>query len=157
MAIPPPTRDLHYTNGRFEPIPDIVDATEGVIDELVGALGWLPANDLGTADYGMQVNTWYRSTSDGPDQFLIQISTLVYTGPFILCDDYADLMDVYARWAPAIQAFAVTDLVKELTTSLMPGDDAVEKFVARLRLAANRAPRNVAEHERHLRQTRGDR
>ena len=147
MGTPSP-RDLHLVDDRWEPVQDVLtDCPDGSdVAEFLATQGWRPFLTVGDSDLGeLCLISWERDRDhDGP-AYLLQVSSLSPTSPFLLVDTFAGLMDLFARWAPAVQAAAISQVVRDLNEAPArvaghPVGGLVENVATRIE-AALRFPR----------------
>lgn len=114
----------------FEPHDPWADNPDAILSDVLDAAGWSTFFDLGDEDSPIFIESWRRTTDDG-DEYLIQVSDVSQGSPLFKTTSFMALMDLFARWAPVVQAAALVDLIKDLNgTSLNPGGMGMVEAVA---------------------------
>lgn len=129
--------DLCLVNGDWTATA-VLPADVSDVDAGLAEAGWRPFWTLGdpAGDLGLEV--WSRPREDGGDEYLLEVSNVNSVSPYLLVGGFPELMDLVARWAPALQAAAVAGLVRELSDNDLSPYGLVE-------LIAGRAAYGVAE------------
>ncbi|WP_346074239.1 hypothetical protein [Saccharopolyspora thermophila] len=55
----------------------------------------------------------------------------------MVVDSFPELMDLFARWAPAVQAASIAEAISDLSRYGMDGDGLVERVAARAVYGSN--------------------
>ena len=94
--------------------------------ELLGdVLKFLSVGDLEP----LSMSSWRRRIN-GTQQYLLSVEDGTWVSPFMVVDSFPELMDLFARWAPAMQAASIIEAISDLTQYGM-GDGLVERVAAR--------------------------
>ncbi|WP_433536136.1 hypothetical protein ACQPZK_30295 [Micromonospora sp. CA-249363] len=104
----------------FEGAPDTVAVTEWLEEK-----GWSELLGIGGEHSVLRVRS-FRRTVDGRDEFIVDVWDVVQGSPWVNVDNFGELMDVLARWAPAAQAAAVVATVDDLRFSGLDKDGLAE-------------------------------
>lgn len=125
--------DLHLVYGKWESMPRIVPDGCDDIDAFLTAQGWHRFLVLGAANSTMRINSWRRHPGDQPVEYLVDVDDINSVSSYLRVDTLPELMDLFARWAPAVQAAAITVLIDDLTgLSLNEEYGLVETVTARV-------------------------
>jgi hypothetical protein len=105
---------------------------DGVPDhEHFAAQGWEDFFVVGYTDGPLTIHTWRRPTDAGGWQYVVQVTDVLYGSEFIRVPGLVELMDLLARWAPAVQAAAICDLLHDLGGAGLNPEGTVETVAAR--------------------------
>lgn len=108
----------------------------GDVDEYLRSQGWERLLTLGDPDGSLSLDTWQRNRTDRSAEYLLVANTSNISSPFMIIDSFPDLMDLLTRWAPAVQAAAVTDALKQLEETHVGAYGLVEAIAARASFGA---------------------
>ncbi|MFD0968101.1 hypothetical protein [Plantactinospora endophytica] len=97
------------------------------VDDYLKSIGWKPFMPLGQYTDSLSIKSWRHA--DGG--FLIAMSDTLNTSPFMKVDTFPELMDLFSRWAPAVQAAAISDIIGELSAGDLVERGMVEMVAAR--------------------------
>ncbi|MEO3776731.1 hypothetical protein ABGB16_07730 [Micromonospora sp. B11E3] len=125
----------------FEGAPDNVD----VIEWLEGQ-GWSGFLAIGGDESPLRVES-FRRTVDGRDEFLVDVWDVNQGSPYVKVDNFGDLMDLLARWAPAVQAAALVSAVDSLRSYGLDKDGVAELVGAKVAFGASDALPALQRHE----------
>jgi hypothetical protein len=82
-------------------------------------------------------------------EFLLEVGGHSAIAPYLKVDDLPTVMDMLARWAPALQASSIADLAHDLISGAIEPNGMVETVAARVTWAAeNRTPAMARDHDR---------
>lgn len=136
------------------------DDPDGDYRPTLSKLGWEEYLSIGDERSVLYVTSWRRTTTDGTVEYMLDVWDVSQGSPFIKVDGLVALMDLLSRWAPAVQAAAVVNLIDDLREGDL-GDGTVEQIAARLAYGATdtlprmrRQKQEVDEHRRALRAQR---
>lgn len=117
----------------YEPFDPFADDPEGtyVVDEYLKSKGWEELFHVGDEDSPLHVESWRRSVGTGPDEYMVTVSDLLTAGPYLKVRSFADVMDLLARWAPAVQAASVVGLIDDISKGWLQDAGAVETIAAK--------------------------
>jgi len=125
--------DLHLIYDKWESMPKIVPDGCDDIDAFLTAQGWQRFLVLGAANSTMRINSWRRHPAGQPVEYLVDVDDIHSASSYLRVDTLPELMDLFARWAPAVQAAAITVLIDDLTSlSLNEEYGLVETITARV-------------------------
>lgn len=125
--------DLHLIYDKWESMPKIVPDGCDDIDAFLTAQGWQRFLVLGAANSTMRINSWRRHPTNQPVEYLVNVDDIHSVSSYLRVDTLPELMDLLARWAPAVQAAAITVLIDDLTgLSLNEEYGLVETITARV-------------------------
>lgn len=112
----------------IDPYADANDDTD--LTRYLADQGWEEFFSIGGDDTYLQIRSWRNADQTGP--FLARVEDVSHLSPFIQVATFVDLMDLFARWAPAIQAAAVSDVVNELRGMDLSEVGVIERAAARV-------------------------
>jgi hypothetical protein len=101
-----------YRRGQWVNEQNPIAAADGNLDEQITAAGFSKFTTISSelnGECSLYLDVWRRS---GNLQFLIEIDSQL-GAEFVGAGDVADMMDVLARWAPAIQVAALADFFSD--------------------------------------------
>ena len=102
------------------------------VDEYLRSQGWEGMLTVGDPDGSLYIAVRVRRRADRTAQYLLEVGSIDVYSPCLLVDSFPDVMDLVARWAPAVQAAAVTDALQRLEGSTqMDARGLVESVAAR--------------------------
>ncbi|WP_433530476.1 hypothetical protein ACQPYA_30760 [Micromonospora sp. CA-263727] len=127
----------------FEGAPDTVVATEWLEGQ-----GWSEFLGIGDEDSVLRVQS-FRRTVDGRDEFIVDVGDVVQGSPYVKVDNFGELMDLLARWAPAVQAAALVAAVDDLRSYGLDKDGLAELVGAKVAFGAAEALPALQRHEQH--------
>ncbi|MEO3781305.1 hypothetical protein ABGB16_31835 [Micromonospora sp. B11E3] len=125
----------------FEGAPDTVD-----VRECLEGQGWSEFLGVGDEDSVLHVQS-FRRTVDGRDEFIVDVWDVVQGSPYVKVDNFGDLMDVLARWAPVVQAAALVAAVDSLRSYGLDKDGLAELVGAKVAFGASDALPALQRHE----------
>lgn len=139
----------------FDPFadrPDDAMTAQGVVT--LAEFGWEDFFDLGDdAEITLYVRT-YRRTQGGRTQYLVTVSDANFVSPYVKVDTFPELMDLLARWAPAIQAASVTSLLTDVRQYGLSSDGAIEAIAAKAAYGGRQGLEKLERHEQEQSQFR---
>ena len=91
---------------------------------------------------GIGIKTWR-----GPDGYLLQVSDFGGASPMLLVDTFPEVMDLLARWAPAVQASKLAMMLHFADSDVIEGDGVVERIAAKWVYGADAAHADMTERE----------
>ncbi|MEV5690718.1 hypothetical protein [Micromonospora globbae] len=89
----------------------------------------------------------FRRTVGGRDEFIVEVWDAAQGSPFVKVDNFGELMDLLARWAPAVQAAAVVAAVDDLRSYGLDKDGLAELVGAKVAFGASDALPALRRHE----------
>lgn len=94
---------------------DPFEGASGTVDvrEWLEQRGWSEFLGIGDDESALRVQS-FRRTVDGRDEFIVDVWDAAQGSPYVKVDNFGDLMDLLARWAPAVQAAALVAAVDDL-------------------------------------------
>ncbi|MEU4772820.1 hypothetical protein [Micromonospora sp. NPDC023644] len=125
----------------FEGAPDTVEVTGWLEGQ-----GWSEFLGVGDEDSVLRVRS-FRRTVDGRDEFIVDVWDVVQGSPWVKVDNFGDLMDLLARWAPAVQAAAMVAAVDDLRSYGLDKDGLAELVAAKVAFGASDALPALQRHE----------
>lgn len=108
----------------------------GDVDEYLRSQGWERLLTLGDPESSLSLDTWVRNRPDRSAEYLLAMNTSNLSSPYMTIDSFPDLMDLLGRWAPAVQAAAVTEALKQLEETNVGAYGLVEAIAARASFGA---------------------
>lgn len=140
--MPDDETSFRYDGPGWTPARDpLADMPEGSVDEYLEQQGWQPFLRLGVPWSAMWLESWRRTDEDRSERFLVCVQDPIGGAPNLHVPVFPDLMDLFARWAPAIQAATIAQLAEDLTDTRVATPGLVELIAAR---AADGASTGVA-------------
>jgi hypothetical protein len=129
-------RDLRLRDGRWTGRVDVLAGCPngGDVDLFLHTQGWESFLILGDSDDAeVSLRSWQRGRDDDTDEYLLQVAsgTSDELSPYLLFDSLPELLDAFSRWAPLVQAAAVTGAMAQLRGGLQD-DGLVETIAARV-------------------------
>ncbi|MGW3470128.1 hypothetical protein ACWDKQ_17080 [Saccharopolyspora sp. NPDC000995] len=126
-------RDLQLSaDGKWEPY-DVFGGASDVTDagDYLESQGWKPFLRLGAGEWAsLNLLTWQRD-QDGRSEYLIEVSNQEQASEYLKVIGLPRLMDLLARWAPAVQAASIADVVQDLHEPVIEHGGIVETVAAR--------------------------
>jgi hypothetical protein len=131
---------------------EIVDPFEGAPDDVeVGRWleqqGWSEFLGIGGEESDLSIRS-YRRSVEGRDEFIVQVWDVNQGSPFVRVDSFGVLMDLLARWAPAVHTAEVVGLVTDLRSFSLSDSGVAEVIAAKAAFGAGDGLRALREHER---------
>lgn len=112
----------------FAEDPDSTDYTETLTK-----LGWTNILTVGDSERSpLYVNAWQRQHPDGRTEYAVDVWDQNMGSPFVKVGSFPEVMDLLARWAPAVQAAAVSQLIAEVSDGGLSEWGTVEQMAARV-------------------------
>ncbi|TCB89266.1 hypothetical protein E0H26_28175 [Micromonospora zingiberis] len=115
----------------FEGAPDTVDVGVWLEQQ-----GWSEFLGVGDELSYLRVQS-YRRTVDGRDEFIVDVWDMAQGSPFVKVNNFGELMDLLARWAPAVQATALVSVVDSLRSDNLLTDGVAELLGAKVAFGAS--------------------
>lgn len=107
---------MHYMGGgHWEPI-DFWHDQAGVGGDFEAAMkvkGFDPFLAVGLGGTSFLSITTYRNHGSG--EFALTVDDVNYCGPVLVVEDFPTLMDLIARWAPAVQSAQIVGYLEDLS------------------------------------------
>ncbi|MEV4119455.1 hypothetical protein [Micromonospora sp. NPDC049645] len=128
----------------FEGAPDTVDVREWLEQQ-----GWSEFLGIGGDESALRIQS-FRRMVDGRDEFLIDVWDVNQGSPYVKVDNFGDLMDVLARWAPAVQAAALVHAVDSLHSYGLDSDGIAELVGAKVAFGVSDVLPALRRHEQEL-------
>ncbi|WP_433225119.1 hypothetical protein [Microtetraspora malaysiensis] len=123
--------DFHLTPNGWAAADVLAGRPDGFVDELLKGQGWEEFLCIGDPNGDLYMESWRRHYEDKPTEYLLQVGNVNESGPFMVVDNFPELMDLFTRWAPAVQAAATAGVVRDLTNSDLSAYGFVEIIAAR--------------------------
>ncbi len=94
---------------------------------------------IGDPDAALSLDAWQRHREGGHPEYLLEVtfSATSVSLPYLVVDSLPDLMDLVARWAPAVQTAAVAEVLRDLQTGMATPAGIVETVAARTMFGIN--------------------
>ncbi|NIL56242.1 hypothetical protein [Salinispora arenicola] len=118
----------------FDPYADLPDGVNA--EKWLEQQGWSEFLGVGGEDSDLHIRS-FRRTFDGRDEFLVDVWDVNQGSPYVKVDNFGDLMDLLARWAPAIQAAALVQAVDNLRSPALDMDGVAEVVGAKVAFGAS--------------------
>jgi hypothetical protein len=119
--------DLRLANGSWKPVDVLGDAEEGVlVYTVLERQGWEKFFSVGNSDGELMLQSWRRMYADKPAEYLLEVCDASDVAPYMLVPSFPELMDLFARWAPVVQAASVSTLIHDLTEPVLDAGGVVE-------------------------------
>lgn len=125
--------DFHLAPDGWEPADVLAGHPDGFVDELLKAEGWEGFLRIGDPNGDLYMEAWRRHHADKPTEYLLQVGDMSESGPFMVVDSFPELMDLFTRWAPAVQAASIAGAIRDLTSTELSPYGMVEMVAARTR------------------------
>jgi len=146
------------TYERFDPFPGKPDDMDD--EQWLTQQGWEPSLGIGDTNSIMQVQS-YRRTVDDHVECIAYASDLLGGTGYIKVGGPGELMDLLARWAPAVQAAAIVHTLDDIRSSRLDADGIVEVISAKVNHGQHETLpmlqgylREQRKHEREIRERR---
>jgi hypothetical protein len=102
------------------------------VGEYLRSQGWEGMLTLGDPDGSLWIEVRVRRGADRTAEYLLEVASIDVYSPFLVVDSFPDVMDLVARWAPAVQAAAVVAALQRLEGGTeMHAHGLVESVAAR--------------------------
>lgn len=92
---------------------------------------WVEFLRLGDPEGPLGIRTW-RCTTSEQTSYLLRVEERTYISSFLQVDTLPELMDLLARWAPAVQAAAVADALSCINMEGLSDKGFTERLGAKL-------------------------
>lgn len=116
--------------------------------------GWESFLTIGDDASVMKVMSYRRTSPEGTTEYVVQVWDVEFGSPFIHADNFGDLMDLFARWAPAIQAATVVHAVDSLREYDLDTMGLVELIAGKAKWGAINVPDDIRRHKRQAAENR---
>ncbi len=126
------TRNIQLIDGQWQPMTDVLeDLDEGLVDEFLASRGWEEFFTIG-GEFALRICSYRLIPEDGSQpEYLIQVEDGSSISHFVKVTSIVDLMDLFARWAPAVQAATVADFLADITNDDLSRFGNVERIAAK--------------------------
>ncbi|MEU0529225.1 hypothetical protein [Amycolatopsis tolypomycina] len=131
--------DLHWSGNSWEPYNAFAGAPEDEhdIEKRLSSQGWETFLSLGHGEtIGFELRVLIRYSGGGETrkhpEYLIEVGGPSAIAPYLKVDDLPTVMDLLARWAPALQAASIANLTYDLATGVIEPNGIVETVAARI-------------------------
>ncbi|WP_020496800.1 hypothetical protein [Sciscionella marina] len=125
-------RDLQLNaEGQWESTKVLASDDDGGLSDLLRAEGWREFTTLGDPESTLFLETWQRARDNEPTEYLLIVNTESRVSPLMRVGSFPEMMELMARWAPAFQATAITDVVAGLTDLQLDPFSLVENVAAK--------------------------
>jgi hypothetical protein len=115
---------------QYDPFAEAGDPN-GNYQERLRKLGWEEFLSVGDDRSVLYITSWKRTISDGDIEYILDVWDINQGSPFIKVDGFVTLMDLLSRWAPAVQAAAMVNLIDDFRDGDL-GNGTVEQISARI-------------------------
>lgn len=115
--------------------------------DLLKELGWSKVHHLGdSGDMRWGAHVYHRVTTD-PDgeEYALEVFDSYGGSPLIVFDNYPEMLDALARWAPVIQADAIAYAVSSADDPDISDIGLFERIGAKLRFGNEQMPSMLRE------------
>lgn len=134
--------DMYLTGGTWQPADVYADLPDGgAVEPYLTERGWeqfLAVGDSrGDGTSAMVIRTWRRTGGDDGARYMLEVGDSLQSSPYLLVDTLPELLDLMARWAPIVQAAAVSYVVDGLIEYGINREGLVEMIAARVRFGAD--------------------
>lgn len=145
--------DLVLNNGQWEPSDLLAGCPDGAdVGDFLRSQGWTEFLAVGDCDGSLGLRSWQRHSETSQPEYLLEVASVAAASPYLLVKNFAELMDLFARWAPAVQAAAISDVVEDLWSNGVVSTGAIEQVAARVAYGAREGleqlVRDKREHHR---------
>ncbi|MCA1191663.1 hypothetical protein [Saccharopolyspora sp. 6V] len=119
--------DRQLKDGRWENwdfysrLPDDADVAKEMKDQ-----GWNEFFSIGDGEGDLGIKTW-----QGKHGYLLQVADAAQFSPFLKVDTFPELMELLAKWAPAVQAASVSALIRAANDYGLHDGGVVENLAAK--------------------------
>lgn len=141
---------------RYTIVDPYADAPDGSDRDTYFNQCWEEYFNLGgeEATFTLEIASWRkRGESDGP--YLVLPNDGTNKSPFIQVETIIDLMDLFARWAPAVQASAIIGVVNDLNEMDLSEVGVIERVAARAAYGVQNVLPKVLGEAKQRRQQQG--
>jgi hypothetical protein len=145
--------DLCLINGDWTPTA-VVPAGVTNIEAGLTEAGWHAFWTIGDPDGDLCLEVWERSREGGSSEYLLEVSNATRVSPFMMISSFPELMDLVARWAPAVQAATVTGAVRDLYGSDPEPFGLVELIAGRAAYGVTDGLPALQQHQEGIRRER---
>lgn len=140
--------DSHLKDGSWEPTDILADCPDGAdVAKFMSSQGWEEFLSIGEEAGDLSLHSWRRKV-EGRWQYLLQAHDASVLSPFMLVDSFPELMDLFSRWAPAVQAASITATTSELFGQYIDEHGLVERVAARAAYGASDLQERLQEEKR---------
>jgi hypothetical protein len=126
--------DLHLSGSQWVPDDVFADATDDKlvdVERYLTSKGWTSFLTIGVPEGGsLYMQTWQRH-GEGHPEYLLEVGNADVGSPYMRVDDLPTLLDLVARWAPAVQVACIADVVRDLKEPVIEHEGMVESVAAR--------------------------
>lgn len=138
----------------FDPFAELPD-NDGDYAANLNRAGWEEFLSIGDDRSVLYITSWRRTKQDSETEYMLDVWDVNCGSPFIKVGSFPDLMDLLARWAPAVQAATMVHLVDGVLEGGLSSSGVIEQVAARASFgAADALPvmrRQEAEQQRQRR------
>ncbi|MGC4784122.1 hypothetical protein ACLQ3A_21110 [Micromonospora zamorensis] len=110
----------------FKGRPENVDS-----DRWLEQQGWSEFFGIGGEESDLRIRSYRRIGESGQEEYIVDVWDLIQGSPFVKIDNIGELMDLLARWAPAVQAAALVYVLDELQSYRIDRRGVVEAVTAK--------------------------
>lgn len=142
----------------FDPHADAPDGTDA--GSWLEEQGWSEFLGIGDEQTDLRFRSWRRQI-DGRWEYACEVWDVIQGSPFLKIESFGELMDIMARWAPALQAAAVIGFLERAQTFGLDTDGEVEKIAAKVAFgstaglaAVQKQMKIQADRQREIREQR---
>ncbi|MFG1801029.1 hypothetical protein ACGFI4_12790 [Micromonospora carbonacea] len=108
--------------------------------------GWSEFLGIGGEQSDLSIRT-YRRTVEGQDEYIVQVWDVMQGSPFVKVDNFGELMDLLARWAPAAQAAALVFVIDALQSYDLDREGVVETLAAKAAFGGSKGLEALQRHQ----------
>ncbi|OHX04628.1 hypothetical protein [Micromonospora sp. WMMB235] len=127
----------------FKDRPDKVDSDRWLEQE-----GWSEFFGIGGEESDLRIRSYRRIVKGGREEYIVDVWDLMHGSPFVKVDNIGELMDLLARWAPAVQAAALVYVLDELQSYRLDRRGVVEAVTAKAAWGATEGAQALVADER---------
>jgi hypothetical protein len=143
----------------YQQVNPFADAPANVdVESYLASQGWEEFLGIGGENSELYIQSWRRTLPDAQTEYIVDVWNAAFGSPYIKVTSFVDLMDLLARWAPAIQAAAVVAILDEVQQLGLSPSGMIERIAAKAAFGATEGlpilQRQEAEQRAMRRQAR---
>lgn len=139
-------------SNQYEIVDPLADAPDNVdMEPYLRSQGWEDFMGIGDERSPLYIQSWRRKSADGTFEYMVDVWNINYGSPYLKVNSFPELMDLLAKWAPAVQAASVAHLIDDVLESGLSDHGTIERIAAKMAFGTSdvlpRMRRQEAEQE----------